>query len=207
MVVHANSSIWQISFWKHVKFQPGFLLAHPCSCWKHASYKVRCTGCGGFFGCSARWATMGLGFLHFQAAACEPGQVGSQRCEAAHQAAWDGAAVMSSFGEYFWIDEQNKFISGAAKVPLNAFSFLALNVDETRAGKLTEGLEKHFWTKLWSTISYRIVGQETKGKEGEAKGFFSWEKIAWLQLNVSFSIRSVNPEEELCWTYFNRFEP
>lgn len=44
------------------------------------------------------------------------------------------------FGEYFRIDEQNKFISERAKFSSNVFSFPALKVDETRAeNKLKDG--------------------------------------------------------------------
>lgn len=71
--------------------------------------------------------------------------LGCQRCETAHQAAWAGAALTSSFGEYFRIDEQNKFISGMAKFSLNVFSFPALKVDETRAGKPAEGQRREHY--------------------------------------------------------------
>lgn len=117
--------------------------------WKHASYKVRCKGCGRCLAVPARWATLGLGLPDCQATACEPGQVDCQRCETAHQAAWAGAAVASSFGEYFRIDEENKFISETAKFSLNVFSFPALKVDETRAGKQAEGWRrKHYIFQL-----------------------------------------------------------
>lgn len=85
----------------------------------------------------ARWATLHLGLPRFQAAACGPGQMDHERYETAHQAAWAGAAVPSTFGEHFRTDEQNKFKAEVAKFSLNAFSFPALREGETRAEKQT----------------------------------------------------------------------
>lgn len=104
-VVHANSSIWPTSFWRHVKFQLGFLLVHLCSLlgsmpatkWNAKDVEVVWLFC--------QLGYPGSGAPRLPGSACEPGQVDCQRCKTAHQAAWAGTAVTSSFGEYFRIDK------------------------------------------------------------------------------------------------------
>jgi len=105
-----------------VKVQPGFLLVHLRSSLEACQLPSKVQRMWRLFGCPARWATLRLGLPDLQAAACEPGQVGCQRCETAQQA----AAVTASADEYFGIDGQNKFVSEIAKSSLTAFSFPAL---------------------------------------------------------------------------------